>query len=325
MKGLGVTVTAEALGDVLSRHGISHCRVLLHDDVVYTAGRQDEPLPIHSIRKSIISALFGQLVGDGLVCLGSTLAELGIDDSPPLTPMELSATLEDVLTSSSGVYLPLESETSYDVFSNAAVAWPARESSLPGTRFHYSNWNFNVLGDIYQRVSGNALFVAVDRLLAQPLGFRDWDPLAHGRLVYRSDPLGATLRYPNYAIALSPRDLAKFGQLYRDGGAWQGQQIVPSEWVSRSTRPVMATGLPDPFGHYGYLWWVRGENTSSALPPGSFSAVGIGGQVLSVIPSHGLVIVAMCDNSKGGNAGMAIPDAVMTAILALDKVANATP
>src|ERR1700761_4682963 len=99
-EGLGVTVAAEALGDVLSRHGISHCRVLLHDDVVYTAGRQDEPLPIHSIRKSIISALFGQLVGDGLVCLGSTLAELGIDDSPQLTPMEKSATLEDVMTSS---------------------------------------------------------------------------------------------------------------------------------------------------------------------------------------------------------------------------------
>jgi CubicO group peptidase (beta-lactamase class C family) len=86
----------------------------------------------------------------------------------------------------------------------------------------------------------------------------------------------------------------------------------------------MATGLPDPFGHYGYLWWVRGETTRSPLPPGSFSAVGMGGQVLSVVPSRGLVIVAMCDNSKGGDAGMAIPHAVVTAILALDKVANAT-
>ena len=320
-----MTVASEALDDVLGLHGISHCRVLCHDDVVYTAGCQDEPLPIHSIRKSIVSALFGLLVANGSVCLGSTLAELGIDDSPQLTPTEKSATLEDVLTSSSGVYLPLESETSYDVFSNTAVAWPERESSLPGTRFHYSNWNFNVLGDIYQRVSGTALFVAVDRLLAQPLGFRDWDPLAHGRLVYSSDPLGATRPYPNYAMALSPRDLAKFGQLYRNGGTWQGRQIVPSEWVSRSTRPIMATGLPDPFGHYGYLWWVRGENTRSPLPPGSFSAVGIGGQVLTVIPTHDLVIVAMCDNSKGGNAGMAIPDAVVTAILALDEVANATP
>ena len=42
-----------------------------------------------------------------------------------------------------------------------------------------------------------------------------------------------------------------------------------------------------------------------------------------VIPSHGLVIVALCDNSKGGNAGMAIPDAVVTAILRLDSVATA--
>jgi len=39
-----------------------------------------------------------------------------------------------------------------------------------------------VHGDIYQRVSGTALFVAVDQLLAQPLGFRDWDPRTHGRL-----------------------------------------------------------------------------------------------------------------------------------------------
>ena len=316
-------MTSQTLDDVLSRHGISHCRVLVRDELVYTAGPQDEPLPIHSIRKSIISALFGQLIAGGLVRLDTTLADLGVEDSPQLTPMEKSATLHHVLTSSSGVYLPLKFEASYDVFANAPASWPDRESSLPGTRFHYSNWNFNVLGGIYQRVSGTALFVAVDQLLARPLGFRDWDPLAHSRLHYRSDLLGATPRYPNYAIAMSPRDLATFGQLYCAGGTWQGQQIVSSDWISRSTQPVVATGLPDPFGHYGYLWWVRGENSSSPLPQGGFSAVGIGGQVLSVVPSHGLVIVALCDNTKGGNAGMAIPEAVVSAILRLESVATA--
>jgi CubicO group peptidase (beta-lactamase class C family) len=313
-------MTSSTLDAALSRHGITHCRVLVHDDVVCTAGPQDEPLPIHSIRKSIVSALFGQLIGDGRVRLDATLAELGIDDSPQLTALEKSATLEDVLTSSSGIYLPLESPTSYDVFANTAVAWPDRESSLPGTRFHYSNWNFNVLGEIYQRASGTALFVAIDRILARPLGFRDWDPLAHGRLHYGSDPLGATVRYPNYAMSLSPRDLARFGQLYCAGGSWRGRQIVSSEWVERSTRPVMATGLADPFGHYGYLWWVRGADSGSPLPPGSFSAVGVGGQVLSVVPSHGLVMVAMCDNSKGGNAGMSIPDDVMGAVPGLPSL-----
>ncbi len=308
------------LDAALRTHAISHCRVVLHDDVVYTAGKQDQPLPIHSIRKSIVGALFGQLIGDERVTLNATLAELDIDDSPPLTRIEKSATLEQVLTSSSGVYLPLESPTSYDVFTNTAVAWPHRGSCLPGTRFHYSNWNFNVLGEIYQRVSGTALFVAIDRLLAQPLGFRDWDPLAHGRLHYRSDPLGATTRYPNYAMSLSPRDLARFGQLYCAGGRWHGHQLVASEWVARSTRPAVVTGLGDPFGHYGYLWWVRGQESGSALPSGSFSAVGAGGQILSVAPSLGLVIVAMCDNSKGGNAGMAIPDEVVSAVLGLDAI-----
>jgi CubicO group peptidase (beta-lactamase class C family) len=128
-------------------------------------------LSVNSVRKSVISALFGWLIGDGLVRLETTLSELDIVDSPQLTPMEKSATLEHLLISSSGVYLPLRYETSFDVFTNTAADWPARDGSVPGARFHYSNWDFNVLGEIYQRVSGIALFVAVDRLLAQPLGF----------------------------------------------------------------------------------------------------------------------------------------------------------
>src|ERR1700760_4889033 len=115
------------LDEVLGRHGITHCRVLAHDEVVYEAGPQDEPLPVHSIRKSIVSALFGQLVDAGKVQLHSTLADFGFDDSPPLTPGESSPTLEHLLPSSWGVYLPLEPPTAYDVFTNTAVPWPGRE------------------------------------------------------------------------------------------------------------------------------------------------------------------------------------------------------
>jgi CubicO group peptidase (beta-lactamase class C family) len=179
---------AQALWDSVRDHGITSLRVLQHGEVVYTAGAQDVPLPIHSVRKSIVSALFGQLVDDGLVRLDTTLADLGIVESPELTPMEASATLEHLLTSSSGVYLPLKFDPSFDVFANTVAPWPTRGSSVPGTRFHYSNWDFNVLGEIYQRVSSTALFVAVDRQLAQPLNFRDWDPLKHSHLYYAPDP-----------------------------------------------------------------------------------------------------------------------------------------
>jgi CubicO group peptidase (beta-lactamase class C family) len=296
-------------------HASTSVRVLHRGDVVYTAGPQDVPLPIHSMRKSILSALFGQLVDDGLR-LATTLADLGIDDSPALTPIEKSATLEHLLTSRSGVYLPLAFDTSFDVLTGTATEWPGRASSAPGTRFRYNNWDFNALGEIYQRVSGISLFVAIDRLLAAPLGFRDWDPLRDGRLRYASDPLGATSTFPNYVLRLSTRDLATFGQLYLADGEWHGHRIVPADWVRRSTRPVVDTELAEPFGHYGYLWWVSGGGLDSLLPAGAFSAVGIGGQALTVVPDRELVIVAMCDTTTEGKTRMLIPEEITSAVVA---------
>lgn len=307
-------VIGAVLDQLVASDGITSLRVLRRGEVVHTAGPQDLPLPIHSMRKSFVSALFGQLVDEGLR-LDTTLSAFGIDDSPELTTVEKSATLEDLLTSSSGVYLPLRCDTSFDVFTKAPTNWPTRGSSTPGTRFFYNNWDFNVLGEIYQRVSGTALFVAFDRLLAQPLGFRDWDALKHGHLRYGYDPLGATTRFPNYAMELSTRDLAAFGQLYLDEGCLRGDHLLSPEWVRRSTRPLVQTGLPQPFAHYGYLWWVSAGG-DCLLPTDSFSAVGLGGQSLSIVPSHELVIVAMNDGSEGSNSQMGISDAVIRAILA---------
>lgn len=311
-----MTRAAQTAHDALGSNPITYLRVLHHDEVVYTAGPQDLPIPIHSMRKSFVSALFGQLVDDGLR-LDTTLSDLGIDDSPELTSIEKSATLADLLSSSSGVYLPLKFETSFDVFTGRPTTWPTRGSATPGTRFHYNNWDFNALGEIYERISGTALFVAIDHLLAQPLGFRDWDPLVHGHLRFADDPLGATTRFPNYSMDVSARDLAAFGQMYLDGGCWKGRHIVSTDWIQRSTRPLVRTGLPHPFGHYGYLWWVTGDDDCSSLPAGSYSAMGLGGQTLSVLPSHGLVVVAMRKADADGYTQMTMPDAVLSAVLNL--------
>jgi CubicO group peptidase (beta-lactamase class C family) len=307
------------LDQVVTEAGLATLRVPYRGEVAYASGPQDLPLPIHSIRKSLISALIGQLVETGLR-LDTRLGQLGIDDCPGLDATEKSATIEHLLTSSSGVYLPLKFETSFDVFNNEPMSWPKRGSSAPGERFHYSNWDFNVLGELYQRISGTSLFVAIDRLLAQPLGFRDWDPLQHSHLRYADDPLGATVRFPNYAVDMSARDLAVFGQLYLDGGERHGRHILSAEWIGQSTRPLVGTGLPHPFEHYGYLWWVSTAD-SGLLPAGSYSAMGVGGQTLSVVPRHELVIVAMSDNRKGGSRRMGIPNDVTNVILTLAEQA----
>jgi hypothetical protein len=140
------------LEDAVKAHRISALCVVRSGETVVAVGPQDMPLPISSVRKSIISALFGRLIARGDVQLSTTLADFGIDDCPCPTDQERTATLQHLLTSCSGVYLPLHSEA-YDIFRNRPSDWPQRGSTAPGTKFHYSNWDFNVLGEIYQRVS----------------------------------------------------------------------------------------------------------------------------------------------------------------------------
>lgn len=316
--GLGPQIVHEAARN----HGISTLRVLHCGEVAVTVGPQDAPMPINSIRKSMISAPFGRLIDAGVISLDATLSDIGVDDSPSLTQLERSATIEHLLTSRSGVYLPLSFESSYDIFRNMPARWPDRGSDAPGTTFHYNNWDFNVPGEIYERAAEIPLFVAMDHLLAKPLGFRDWNPLDHARLYYVHDPVGATPRFPYYAMQLSARDLARFGQLYLNQGNWEAQQVVPASWIQQSTQSHVDTGLPSPFAHYGYLWWTIDDNDGSALPGGSYSAIGLGGQTLSVVPAHKMVIVAMRSYRDGANTSMALPDDIVNAVLGMKGACN---
>lgn len=102
MEDVNAISTADVESAVKS-HQITTLRVVRSGETVITVGPQDRPVPIHSIRKSIISALFGRLIARGDVQLNATLADFDIDDSPCLTDQERAATLKHLLTSSSGV------------------------------------------------------------------------------------------------------------------------------------------------------------------------------------------------------------------------------
>jgi len=92
------------------------------------------------------------------------------------------------------------------------------------------------------------------------------------------------------------RDYALFGKLMRDGGIYQGKQIIPAEWVAQSTSnnaPASAPGSHnDASVGYGYQWWVPPnlENGKEDPNKGDFFAVGIYGQYIYVNPARNLVI-----------------------------------
>jgi CubicO group peptidase (beta-lactamase class C family) len=246
---------------------------------------------VHSMRKSFASALFGQAVSAGKIDLSRTLAHLEIDDYPVLTAIEKGATIEDLLKARSGIYLPLPAGM------KPLMERPARGAYAPGSHWVYNNWDFNAVGEIYRRLTGKGVFEAIAHDIAAPIGMQDYDPYRDGTYVFAADALGATARYPNYRLALSARDQARFGELYLNHGRWQGSEVIPEPWIARSLTAFSDTGQPGSAAGYGYLWWVGalpGQSGSIRIA----SAVGAYGHVVAVIPDLDTVVVIQPDTDR---------------------------
>jgi CubicO group peptidase (beta-lactamase class C family) len=244
---------------------------------VLSAGQVSRTTSVASVRKGLISILYGIYAGEGRIDLDATLADLGIGDTPPLTPEEKRATVRDLLTSRSGVYHP----SVYDIDRDR----PSRGSHAPGAHFYYNNWDFNVLGTIFERATGEGLFAAFSERVAVPLGMEDF---AIADLRYEHGPES---RHPVYKMRLSARDLVRVGQLYLQDGTWNGQRIVSEAWVRESTRPHVDLGGGR---GYGYLWWsaaahAPGDRLRADVP--LYYASGLGGQYIIVLPAYELVVV----------------------------------
>ena len=250
--------------------------------VVDEWGETKRPFKCHSMRKSILSALYGPHVLDGKIKTSSTLAELGIDDNEPsLTDSEKNATIGNLLKARSGIYHPALYETK-----SMAARRPDRGSHLPDSFWYYNNWDFNALCTIFENQTGRGIFEEFEGRLANPLGMQDFIREEHTQYVTGKDSV-----HPAYPFTLSARDLARFGLLFARGGKWNDQQIIPEGWVIESTRSYSIT---DRGGGYGYMWWVGANGNfypEVTLPDGSFAAHGYRGHKVLVIPQWDLVIV----------------------------------
>jgi CubicO group peptidase (beta-lactamase class C family) len=270
---------------------IGSAAVMIVDDGVVIAAWGDlaYKYQCHSMRKSLISALYGIYVADGKIDLSATLEELGIDDHTPLTGVEKGATVAELLAARSGVYIEAVGEAA-----SMKAMRPARGSHEPGTFWYYNNWDFNTLGTIFDQLSGEKnIYTAFDRRIAGPIGMQDYVP---DELQYAYEPY---TRHPYYGFRMSTRDLARFGLLFLRNGRWGDQQVVPADWVRESTASHSTIG---PQAGYGYMWWT-GEG-AGLFPnvdegPGSFVASGYGGHNVIVMPARKLVVVHRVDTDAG--------------------------
>ena len=256
-----------------------------------------DPTRIHtsfSMAKSVMSMLIGCAIQDRFITsvdqpVSDLVPELGKNGFDKVT-------VEHVLQMTSG----LDFQESYvNPFGSAAKFYYGRRlyknmerfklKRAPGDRFEYVSGNSQLLGLILER----ALRAKGDqRTVTAYLHDKLWSPLG---MEYPSawsiDRKNGGIEKTFCCINAPARDFAKLGSLYLHNGRWRDQQLVPAEWVERSTTVDTTNGSA---AHYQYQWWLPSAE-------GDFMAQGILGQFIYVDPSRDLVMVRL--GKKYGGVG----------------------
>lgn len=288
----------EALRTWLKTQRTTAMLVSVHGKVIFEYGDLQRVSIVASVRKSILAMLYGKYVFDGTIDLSKTVKELGLDDVQKFLPIEKGATLEQLLTARSGIYIPTDN-------ANLNANAPRRGSQSPGSYFFYNSWDFNAAGTAFEKLTGKNIYDALESDVARPIGMQDFD-----RSRQKKVSMMPASVHPDYAMYLSTRDMARLGLLMLRDCNWKGKQLEPRDWCRYITRLITpfhemnppglrALGRPDRWG-YGAFWWVWDAPVwpgNQYVTPfqGAYSAMGAGGQYITVLPGAYMVIAHKVD------------------------------
>jgi len=286
------------VGSILvARHG-----KLAYED--YVEGDANTLRDTRSTTKSITDVLVGIAIQEGkLSGVDARVLALLPDRARRLQnpdPRKAAITVEDFLTMSS----PLECDDWNDAsrgneermylvedWAQFILDLPIRghmhvgeqvEQPPYGRYFSYCTGGVFTLSEILEKSTGMRADRYTQQKLFTPLG------ITNVQWVYSPKNIPQT----GGGLRLSSRDLLKIGQLYLDGGRWQGRRIVSEEWVRSSTRPHAHI---DETTEYGYLWWLKPFKCHEKSYS-SFFMSGNGGNKVVVVPQLDLVAVITSTN-----------------------------
>jgi CubicO group peptidase (beta-lactamase class C family) len=235
---------------------------------------------LYSVTKSFIATLIGIALDKGYL---KGTDQRVVDFFPEQTfanPDERKSamTLDDTLTMRTGLDWT-EGDRAYRSLyvSPDWVKYMLDEPMVtaPGSQFNYCSGCSHLLSAILQETTEMNPRDFAEQYLFKPLGMTNlrWDTNGDGT------PIGG------WGLWLTPRDMAKLGYLYLRHGEWNGQPIVSAQWVENATRTHTETG--GDLG-YGYQWW-----TYPSLE--AYTALGLGGQTIFVIPELDLIVVTTAE------------------------------
>jgi len=246
----------------------------------------DTPQRTWSVAKSIAATLVGAAVQRGDIEVASS-AGLGLTDTDP----RRAITVDHLLRMASGRYSDTPgNRTDPLYFGGAAVGeraavWPLIHA--PGTVFRYANNDtlmaVNAIEDTFEQHPPAELLTTLG--MHDTVAETDWQ----GNYILSSQ------------VWSTARDLAALGQLYLDGGVWNGERLLPEDWATYVSSP----SGPQPDGDFGYGagFWLF--NKSERVPTDTFAAMGNRGQYVVIVPSREVVIVRRGEDPPGSGFDIA--------------------
>lgn len=267
-------------------------------EAYFHGGAIDTKERLQSVTKSVVSAVAGIAVHEGRVSLDQRMVDFFPELAGDITDERKKAiTFRQLLQMRAGYPWEESSKELFDILytgfrPSMLVSFPLVYE--PGAGHEYSNLTAHLAGVIVARATGRLLTAYAQEKLFTPLGVRagEWTADWEGNTNGHAD------------LFLSARDMARFGQLYLDDGAFDGRQLVPADWVHASLQTYSADAWPYAVGSnfrdigYGYLWWsARAGDQRFHL------AWGHGGQQIVLDEEHDLVIVITADPLVGEHGG----------------------
>jgi CubicO group peptidase (beta-lactamase class C family) len=273
-----------------------------------------------SATKTVTGMLIGAAVDRGLLRAESPVLPFFKDRLPLANPdpRKERITVEDFLTMSSLLECDDENQFSrgneermylvedwvkftLDLPIRGFPDWQPRPEKSPyGRAWSYCTAGPTTLGALLERATRQSVPDFAEGVLFKPLGIES--------VKWGYQPLGTAMT--GGGLQLRSRDLLKLGQLYLNGGRWQGRQVISESWVRRSVSPH-ANAREDT--DYGYLWWLQTFHVGGRSIP-TYGMYGTGGNKVYVLPDQGAVVVVTTTNFRVASAG-ALTDRLFTSLI----------
>ena len=253
---------------------------------------------VFSVTKSILSILIGIALDKGYI---HSVDQKVLEFYPEYTVKKgektiQNVTIKDMLTMTAPYKYKSNPYTKYFT----SMDWVKFSLDVLGGKGQIGEFRYapivgpDILSGILERAAGQSVFEFAKEYLFAPLGITVEKTITfHSKeeqmAFYKATDISCWVAGPTgvntagWGLTLSPMDMAKIGQLFLNGGVWNGNRIVSEKWVSDSTSEQSRwkqRDLP-----YGYLWWI-GEQDNG------YAAMGDGGNIIYVSPDKNMVVAS---------------------------------